>query len=221
MIIDNWTDHGVQVDMGEISLQAGKKYNIKMEYYQTLGGAITKLAWISPGEAKTLGEQKIPATESVLVYLPESEGWYNFWTGELFKGGQNVNTPAPIDIMPLYVKAGSIVPMGPNLQYATEKKADPIEIRIYPGANAEFLLYEDENDNYNYEKGTYATVSINWNDKSETLTIGKQQGDFPGMLKQRTFHIVMVGENHGTGAEIELNPDKKVVYTGEEVIVNF
>jgi len=219
LIIDNWTDHGMQVDMGKIKLQKGKKYSIKMEYYQTLGGAITKLAWITPTESKTLGEQKMPATKSVSVYLPRSSGWYNFWNGKFFEGGQHVNTPAPIDLMPLYVKAGSIVPMGPNLQYATEKKADPIELRVYPGADASFILYEDENDNYNYEKGVYATISLNWNETSETLTIGKRQGEFPGILEQRIFNIVMVGESHGTGDRIEANPDNKVIYTGNEIVV--
>ncbi len=221
LIIDNWTDHGVTVNMGKIRLQAGKKYPVKMEYYQTLGGAITKLAWIKPDESKAQNEQKIPPAKSVSVYLPESLGWYNFWTGEFFKGGQNTNTPAPIDIMPLFVKAGSIVPLGPDLQYAEEKKADPLEVRIYPGADAEFTLYEDENDNYNYEKGAYATILMKWNDKARKLTIGKREGEFPGMLKQRTIHIVLVDKNHGTGIEPELKPDKTVVYSGKELAVRF
>ncbi len=220
LVIDNWTDHGMQVDMGKIKLQAGKKYSIKMEYYQTLGGAITKLAWITPAEAKTLGEQQLPPTESVSVYLPKSIGWYNFWTGQFYEGKQSINTPAPIDEIPLYVKAGSIVPMGPNLQYATEKNADPLELRIYPGADAEFILYEDENDNYNYEKGAYATISINWNDKSKSLTIEKRKGEFPGMLKYRTFNIVVVRDDHGDGDMIVSKPNKTVVYNGDEVVVS-
>lgn len=219
LIIDNWTDHGVTVNIGKISLQAGKKYPIKMEYYQTLGGAITKLAWIEPGEAKTQNEKKIPAAKPVSVYLPESPGWYNFWTGEFLNGGQDISTPAPIDIMPLFVKAGSIVPMGPHLQYADEKKEEPLEIRIYPGADAEFTLYEDENDNYNYEKGVYATILMKWDDKTRQLTIEKRRGEFPGMLKQRTFHIVLVDKNHGAGTESAPEPEKEVIYSGEKLVL--
>ena len=113
-----------------------------------------------------------------------------------------------MDEIPLYVKAGSIIPMGPYVQYATEKPADPIELRVYTGANAEFTLYEDENDNYNYEKGIYATIQFHWNEKEQTLTIEDRKGKFPGMLQNRTFKIVWVDQNHGVGLEPENNPDK-------------
>jgi alpha-D-xyloside xylohydrolase len=150
------------------------------------------------------------------VYLPKSVNWYDFWTGKVIAGGQTVDAPAPIETIPLYIKAGSIVPMGPYLQYATEKAADPIEIRIYTGADAEFVLYEDENDTYNYEQGKYATIAMNWNEAEKSLTIGNRQGDFPGMLKDRTFNIVWVSAKNGKG----IDPAKNVVvthYSGKEV----
>jgi len=121
--------------------------------------------------------------------------------------------------MPLYVKAGSIIPMGPFKQYATEKSEDPIELRIYTGANADFILYEDEYDTYNYEKGVYSTIAFNWDEKSQTLTIGKRVGEFPGMLKEREFRIVWVKEGHGTDVEIAPEIDKVIQYVGERVIV--
>jgi alpha-D-xyloside xylohydrolase len=152
------------------------------------------------------------------VYLPQESGWYDFWTGKLIKGGQTIDAPAPIEKIPLYVREGSIVPFGPYLQYATEKAADPLEIRIYKGTDAEFVLYEDENDNYNYEKGKYSIIEMKWDESEKSLIIGDRQGDFPGMLNNRTFRIVWVNESNGTGIE----PAKKAVivqYSGKEIKV--
>ena len=109
--------------------------------------------------------------------------------------------------------------MGPFIQYAAEKPADPIELRIYPGADGTFTLYEDENDNYDYEKGVYATIAFHWDDAKRQLTIDDRKGSFPGMLKERTFNIVLVGKDHGTGVEITDNPDKTVRYQGDRQII--
>ena len=152
------------------------------------------------------------------VYLPKSANWYDFWTGKLITGGQTIDAAAPIETLPLYIKAGSIVPMGPYLQYATEKAADPIELRIYTGANADFVLYEDENDTYNYEQGKFATIAMNWNEADKTLTIKDRKGDFPGMLKNRTFQIVWVTANTGIGIE-PAKQVKEVQYSGKEVTI--
>jgi alpha-D-xyloside xylohydrolase len=161
-----------------------------------------------------------PVTESNMaewdVYLPVCAGWYDFWTGKRFDGGQTTDVAAPLDRIPLMVKAGSIIPMGPFIQYSTEK-SDPIEVRIYLGANAEFTLYEDENDGYEYEKGLYSTIEFRWNDSTHTLTIGKRRGDFPGMAKTRTFRIVVVAPDHGTGVASTTNVDKVVKYDGTEI----
>ena len=120
----------------------------------------------------------------------------------------------------MFVRPGSIIPMGPFLQYSSEKPADPIELRIYRGADGKFTLYEDEGDNYNYEKGKYATIPISWNDAKHTLEIGKRSGEFPGMLKERTFNIVWVSENHGAGIPVTEKPDAVVHYTGKAVKVS-
>jgi alpha-D-xyloside xylohydrolase len=164
-------------------------------------------------------ESGAPAKPSRKVYLPKSATWYDFWTGDTFKGGETLNAPAPIETIPLFIRAGSIIPMGPFQQYATEKQPDPLEIRIYPGANGEFTLYEDENDTYNYEKGSYATIKFQWNDVSRKLSIGKQQGSYPGMLKQRNLHIIVVGKSKGNGVELTASPDKIIQYNGQEVTV--
>ena len=153
------------------------------------------------------------------VYLPSSAGWYDFYTGQSYKGGQTIAAAAPIDIIPLYVKAGSIIPMGPVMEYATEKPSDKIELRIYPGANGRFDYYEDENDNYNYEKGVSASFSFSWNDQTHTLGVTATRGSFPGMLKSHTFHIVLVNGPHGSNVQEAAKTDRSVVYTGKALSV--
>lgn len=153
------------------------------------------------------------------LYLPAGTNWIDFWTGERIKGGQTIKKESPIDIMPLYVKAGSIIPIGPDVQYAEEKEWDNLEIRIYEGADGEFTLYEDENDNYNYEKGLYSTITFNWNDGSKTLTISDREGSFPGMLTERKFNIVMVSENKGNGMDKASSYDKTVKYNGNSISI--
>jgi alpha-D-xyloside xylohydrolase len=154
------------------------------------------------------------------VYLPAGGApWYNFWTAETSPAGQSVEAAAPVETLPLFVRPGSIIPMGPFLQYSSEKPADPIELRVYRGADGKFTLYEDEGDNYSYEKGKYATIPISWKQAKHTLEIGKRTGDFPGMLKERTFNVVWVSENHGAGIPITEKPDAVVHYTGKAVQV--
>lgn len=137
------------------------------------------------------------------LYLPEGTQWIDFWTGEKQKGGQEISREAPIDIIPLYVKAGSIIPAGPSVQFATEKSWDDLQVRIYPGADGEFTLYEDEDDNYNYEKGKYTTVRMTWSDKDRQLTIHPRQGSYDGMLQNRNFRIVVVDNLKGLGLDNE------------------
>jgi alpha-D-xyloside xylohydrolase len=153
------------------------------------------------------------------LYLPESEGWIDFWSGEKLKGGQTIVKEAPIDLIPLYVRAGAIVPLGPKVQYATEKKWDALEIRVYPGANGEFTLYEDENDNYDYEKGMYSTITFTWDDAKRVLTINDRNGSFPGMVNERKFCIVGVTKNNGIGMEPVKEYDEVITYSGKKVMV--
>jgi alpha-D-xyloside xylohydrolase len=159
-----------------------------------------------------------PAATTRQLYLPQAK-WYDFWTGSALDGGRAITANAPLEQMPLYMRAGSIVPLGPDQEWSTEKPEDPIEIRIYPGADGDFALYEDENDNYNYEKGAYAVIPLHWDDARHTLTIGDRKGKFPGMLQQRSFQIVYVKENHGVGISPEIQPDKVVPYSGKQVTI--
>ena len=165
---------------------------------------------------QTDGEQRngYPAvdwtkTHTYEAYLPEGAEWYDYWTGQRQKGGQTIQATIPLDHSPLYVRAGSILPIGPDVQYAAEKPWDDLEIIVYPGADGSFTLYEDEGDNYNYERGLYSEIPFSWNDKARRLTIGARRGQFPGMLQQRRFRITLPD---GQGVRtIEYNGNKKVV----------
>ena len=142
------------------------------------------------------------------VYLPQGAQWYDYRTNQCYDGGQEITTLAPLAYAPLFVKAGSIIPLGPDVQYTTEKAWDNLDIVVYPGANAEFTLYEDEGDNYNYEKGIYSTITFKWNDKAGVLTIDKRQGSFPGMLTTRKFNVKIAGSTA-----------KSITYNGKRTTV--
>ena len=156
-----------------------------------------------------------PVTEANVnqwnVYLPIDADWFDFWTGKHFAGGQTIKTDAPLDKIPLFVKAGSVIPMGKVIQSSAEK-SDTLEIRVYEGADARFELYEDEGDNYNYEKGLYSTITFRWDDKAQKLTISDRKGSFPGMLKNRSFTIVKISSAD--------KKEKVVNYTGKSVKIN-
>jgi alpha-D-xyloside xylohydrolase len=153
------------------------------------------------------------------LYLPKGT-WRDFWSGTAAEGGAAIDAVAPLERIPIYVRAGSIIPMGPEVMYAAEKPADPIELRVYAGADGDFVMYEDENDNYNYEKGAYATIAMRWDDGKKTLTLSDRQGTFPGMLPSRSFRIVFVRENVGVGLEASAQADKVVQYSGKQISVS-
>jgi alpha-D-xyloside xylohydrolase len=153
------------------------------------------------------------------VYLPKDATWYDFWTGQSFTGGQSIDSPAAYDSMPVHVRAGSIIPIGPELQYTTEKSADPITLYIYTGADGAFTLYEDDGLTNAYEKGAFTQIPIKWKDAAKTLTIGKRQGSFPGMLASRNFEIVLVGKDKPVGFSFTPKSDRSVKYSGDSIDV--
>ena len=152
------------------------------------------------------------------VYLPEGN-WFDFWTGEQHTGGQTINADAPLDKMPIFVKAGSIIPMGTDITYANQP-VDSMEIRVYKGADGKFVLYEDQGDTYNYEKGQYSEVPFSYNDATKQLIIGNRKGSYDNMPVNRIFNIVLVDINYGVGLYSPLTSDSTVHYNGNEVIVN-
>jgi alpha-D-xyloside xylohydrolase len=154
------------------------------------------------------------------LYLPSGASWYDFWTGERTSGGSTVTAQAPLDRIPLSVRAGSILPLGPEIEYAGQA-TDPIELRIYPGANADFSLYEDQGDNYSYQQGAHSVIPIHWDDAARTLTVGARQGSFPGMPAGHEFNVVIVSAGHGVGGDATASPDKTVHYTGANIQEKF
>ena len=192
-----------------------KVYDIKDEFM--FGGSflvcpVTSPMYYRPGNEPLQGIGKTRG-----VYLPSGVNWVDFWTGRLYKGGHSMVADAPIDHIPVFVKAGSIVPMGPVVQFSSAMPDAPWEVRVYPGKDGKFTIYEDEGDNYNYQKGKSATFDLTWDDKKHELTIGGRKGSFDGMVKKRWLNIVIVKGGAGTGLS---EPEgKKVEYTGLRTVV--
>jgi alpha-D-xyloside xylohydrolase len=151
------------------------------------------------------------------VYLPRAAAWHDFWTGEQIAGGQEMQVNAPLEKLPLFLRAGSIVPLGPEIEYAGQKSGDPMEIRIYHGADGAFDLYEDEGDSYRYERGAYSVLPIHWNEATGTLTFGNRIGGFAGMAEHREFRVVLVGKGHGVGEAVSSDADATVEYSGKQI----
>ena len=162
------------------------------------------------GERSESRELDWTAAKTAVKYLPKGAWWYDFWTGKSYKGGQHVTLQTTLNRVPMFIRAGSILPLGPEMQYVGEKSWDNLELRIYPGADGTFTLYEDEGDGYNYERGIYSTISFRWIDKQHTLVIGDRQGEYPGMLKKRQFTLVLPDGSTTT-----------VDYDGTETAVSF
>ncbi len=153
------------------------------------------------------------------VYLPDGSGWYALRSGVYLQGGQTIKAVAPLADIPIFVKEGSIVPVGPAIQYANEKPADPVQLMVYTGRDGQFELYEDENTNYNYEEGAFSIIPFQYNEREKTLTIGSRKGEFPGMLKERTFEIVRITKDRPVGFNPDRKPDQTVHYKGDKLVV--
>ena len=153
------------------------------------------------------------------VYFPEGKGWYDLHTGRYIHGGQRLEVDAPYEEIPLYVRAGAILPVGPDIQFVDEKPADPIHLYVFGGADGEFTLYEDEGLNYNYEKGEFATISLQYEDASRELTIGERQGSFEGMIEQRTIHVTLIDEEHPGTLLSDSQPQHTLTYQGQKTVV--
>ncbi len=210
-----------------------------LPYLYSLAGAVTRdggtlmrplvMDFREDAKAREIGNQFMfgpallvnPVTEyrvrSREVYLPKAAAWYDFWTGAHLAGGKTIDAAAPYDALPLYVKAGSIIPTGPERQYTTEKPADPITLYIYAGANGSFTLYEDDGLTYGYEQGAFTQIPLRWDDRKHTLTIGKREGSFPGMLAERTFNAVFVSKKMPAAFSFSPRMNQTVRYTGDAV----
>jgi alpha-D-xyloside xylohydrolase len=219
-VVEDWAAGAARYKSATMTLRKGQSFKVGIEYYQVDGNRVLRLAWRRPSERQVTGGHKPALNEAVETYLPAGAGWYDFWTNERFEGGRRVTRLAPLDIIPLYIRAGSIVPMGPNVQYATQDPGAPYEVRIYPGADAHFTLYEDDNETYAYEKGARATYELVWNDVAKTLSIGQRKGSFPGMTQRRDLNLVVMTSAREGGMEMQ-PATKRVSYSGKATKVQF
>ena len=226
-------NYGPQVE-GILRQYDGLRYRL-LPYIYTAAWGVTKngetlmralpLAFSSDTSARGVSDQfmfgpallispvTIEGAKARTVYLPAGHDWIDFWSGKRLHGGQSISAEAPLDRIPIYAMAGSIIPFGPTAE-STSAKADPIELRIYTGEAADFTLYEDEGDNYDYEHGRYSEIPMHWDERSGVLTIGQRRGRFPGMLERRTFRVVIVKDAGGTGIEAGSEPDATIDYVG-------
>jgi len=206
LVIEDWKSRKVATHTVTLDLPADTRVPIKVEYFQDTHAAIIDLRWQPPAGAQ-------PQQFTRKAYLPAGQ-WFDFWTGESVSGGKTVDAAAPIERLPLFVKAGTILPMGPAVQYAGEQPDAPLELRVYRGADGTFTLYDDAGDGYGYEKGEHATIPLSWDDKAATLTIGARVGSYPGMPAAREFRVVFVDSAKGKGVDPAATPDKVVSYDG-------
>jgi alpha-D-xyloside xylohydrolase len=219
-VVEDWAPGAARYKSTTIALRKGQAVRVGIDYYQVDGNRVLRLAWRRPSERQTMAGPKPTLDETMETYLPAGADWYDFWTNQRFEGGRRVTRQAPLDLIPLYVRAGSIVPMGPNVQYATENPGAPYEVRIYPGADARFTLYEDDNETYAYEKGERATYDLVWDDTAKTLRIGARRGSFPGMTAQRDLNIVLMSGTGRGGMEM-LPATTRISYSGRAEVVKF
>jgi alpha-D-xyloside xylohydrolase len=153
------------------------------------------------------------------VYLPGPYGWYDLRTGEYFTGGKVINADAPYSSIPVFVREGAILPIGPDLQYTSEKPADPLTLFVFTGLDGMFTLYEDEGVNNNYENGAYTLIPFVYTEADRTLTVGARKGEFTGMMPDRTFNVVVISKEKPVRPDFNAAPDKVIRYSGEEIIV--
>lgn len=214
-VIDNWSNGAARYRSTVQAFRKGQVIPLTIEYFQGDGNRSLRFGWRRPSERHAMQAASPKLDLSMETYLPKGADWFDFWTGQRFVGGKRVTRQAPLDLIPLYVRAGSIIPLGPIMQYATELPQAPYEIRIYPGADAHFTIYEDDNETYDYERGQYATYDLAWNDRAKTLTIGPRRGTFSGLVQRRRLNLVLM-----RGKAAALAPVKKsVLYGGKRIVV--
>jgi alpha-D-xyloside xylohydrolase len=221
LIAEDWNNNSPRYRFGKIVLRKGQKAALKIDYFNGTGQRVLRLCWRTPSQIEALKNAKPTLDNSYATYLPKNAAWFDFWTNARYNGGQKVTDHYTLNRFPLFVRAGSIVPMGPVVQYATEKLDAPYEIRIYPGADATFTVYEDDNETYNYEKGQYAAYELTWNDAAKTLSVGERKGTFPGISASRTLHVELASQDANAGIDEGSTNVKTVTYSGKKIEVRF
>jgi len=221
LVVDDWNYGGKRYRFAQRMFHKGDMIPIRVEFFQGVSERCLRLAWRTPSDLEQLKRANAELDLRISTYLPKGADWYDFWSNEFYTGGQYVETEPPLNIVPVYVRAGSIIPMGPVLQYATEQPDAPYEIRIYPGADASFTLYEDDNETYNYEDGEYATYDLTWDESSKILSIGPRKGSFSELIKERTLNIILIEPNTLGGLDAHSSREVSILYDGTPQMIRF
>ncbi len=215
MVINEWRNNTLRTVTTALLLKKDEKLPFEIEYCHSTGPRTLQMVWKTPSMLLKERAEKQDIDNRETTHLPEGADWYDFWSDRFLSGGTEAVTECTLDRFPLFVRAGSILPLGPaDLKYATEKPGAPLEIRIYAGADATFEWYEDDNETYDYERGLRATAAFAWDDAAKCLRIGKRQGSFPGMIAERDFRAILIGKD-------SKRQEQSVRYRGEEVSIQF
>jgi alpha-D-xyloside xylohydrolase len=191
-----------------------KTYNIEDQF---MFGPALMVCPVTQPMYYAAGSESLEDVEKVRsVYLPAGSDWYDYWTGEFYLGGQTIIAPAPLNQIPLYARAGSIIPMGPDIQYSDEQPHAPLGLHIYPGQDGHFTLYEDEGDNYNYEQGAFTKIPIRWQEDHQRLVIDNRQGSYPGMINNRKFQITIISKKNNID---EKSFQLEILYAGQSLTI--
>lgn len=215
LVVDDWKNGAPRFQSTRVKLTAGQRVRLRIDFYQDAYGRKLRLAWRTPAQLQALAGAQRRIDKRQTTLLPAGAGWFDFWTGKRHAGGRPVAREYPLDQFPLFVRAGSIVPMGPVVEYVGERPDAPYEIRIYPGADAQFTLYEDDGETYRYERGERATVTLRWDDARRVLDVGAREGRFPGLVEQRRFDVKLIDASGRAAAT------RSVLYRGDATALHF
>lgn len=188
LVVDEWAVGGARFKGHRITLRESQVLKLRIDFFQDAGGRVLRLAWRTPSHQRALAEQpRLDQRQATL--LPAGCDWFDFWTGEHHPGGRSTGRDYALDEFPLFVRAGSIVPLGPVVEHTGQHPDAPWEIRVYPGADADFTIYEDDGETYRYECGERATTALRWDDARRTLHVGARQGRYRGMVERRELRV--------------------------------
>jgi alpha-D-xyloside xylohydrolase len=192
LVVDEWAIGGARFRSHRITLQPGQAVKLRIDFYQATGNRILRLGWRTPSQQRELAQAQRSLDQRQVTLLPAGCDWFDFWTGQRHAGGRSVERDYALDEFPLFVRAGSILPLGPVVEHTGQRPDAPWEIRIYPGADGSFTLYEDDGETYRYEHGERATTTLRWDDARRTLHIAARQGRYPGMVTRRELRVRLV-----------------------------
>ncbi|MCE4555416.1 TIM-barrel domain-containing protein [Roseateles cellulosilyticus] len=192
LVIDDWKNGATRRQTAKVVLQKDRPARVRVEFYQGGGERSLRLSWRTPAQLQALADEQARIDPRIATRLPSGSNWFDFWSGQLHAGGSTVKASYPLDRFPLFVRAGSIVPMGPVVEHVSQKPDAPLEVRVYAGADAEFTLYEDDGQTYAYEKGQRATVTLRWDDARRVLHVSAREGRFPGLVERRRLDVKLI-----------------------------